>query len=298
MHHGDCLEWLTTLPDKSVDAVVSDPPYPEISRDYGRLTEGEWHTLMRGVVEQSRRVLKPHGSAVFILQPNSERVGRMRPWLWEFMAWTAREWNMVQDAWWWNTSAPPTVHVHRKNGLMRPSVKACVWLGEPDCFRNQDAVLWTETDANVAARAEGRMGLRTMPSGLGMRAGRCASVAAERGGVTPYNILPIANTNSSSSGGSEGHGAATPYPLCHWWVRYLSKPGDLILDPFAGSGTTGVAALRLGRRFAGAEQDATHYATACERLTAEAAGQTLAASRAGQLSLLADPSDAAERMAP
>ena len=147
MHHGDCLEWLTTLPDKSVDAVVSDPPDPEISRDYGRLTEGEWHTLMRGVVEQSRRVLKPHGSAVFILQPNSERVGRMRPWLWEFMAWTAREWNMVQDAWWWNTSAPPTVHVHRKNGLMRPSVKACVWLGEPDCLRNQDAVLWTETDA-------------------------------------------------------------------------------------------------------------------------------------------------------
>ena len=123
MHHGDCLEWMRTLPDKSVDAIVSDPSYPEISRDYGRLSEPEWHVLMRGVVEQSRRVLKPSGSAVFILQPNSERVGRMRPWLWEFLAWTAREWNQVQDAWWWNTAALP---LGGEIGLMRPSLKACV----------------------------------------------------------------------------------------------------------------------------------------------------------------------------
>lgn len=63
-------------------------------------------------------------------------------------------------------------------------------------------------------------------------------------------------------------------------------PGDLILDPFAGSATTGVAALRLGRRFTGAEQDAAHHATACERLAAEAAGQTLTQARTGQLPLL------------
>ena len=78
------------------------------------------------VVEQSRRVLKPSGSAVFILQPNSERVGRMRPWLWEFLAWTARRWNQVQDAWWWNTAALP---LGGEIGLMRPSLKTCVWLG-------------------------------------------------------------------------------------------------------------------------------------------------------------------------
>jgi DNA modification methylase len=80
---GDCLEVLKTLDAGSVDCVVTDPPYPEISRDYGRMTEPEWHQVMRGVVSEVRRVLKPRGSAVFILQPNSERVGRMRPWLWE-----------------------------------------------------------------------------------------------------------------------------------------------------------------------------------------------------------------------
>lgn len=297
MHHGDCLEWMRTLPDKSVDAIVSDPPYPEISRDYGRLSEPEWHVLMRGVVEQSRRVLKPSGSAVFILQPNSERVGRMRPWLWEFLAWTAREWNQVQDAWWWNTTAPPTVHTHRDIGLMRPSLKACVWLGEPDCYRDQGAVLWGESEANAAARTSARADLERRPSGQSMRAGRCSASAADRGGVTPFNVLPIPNTNSVDSGGAHDHGAATPYPLCAWWVRYLSKPGETILDPFAGSGTTGAAALRLGRHFMGAEKDAGHYATACERLAAEEGGSTLAAARAGQLSLLADPSTDSTRMA-
>lgn len=48
--HGDCLSLLPSIPSASVDAVISDPPYPEIDRDYGRWTEAEWHELMRGVV--------------------------------------------------------------------------------------------------------------------------------------------------------------------------------------------------------------------------------------------------------
>jgi hypothetical protein len=52
----------------------------------------------------------------------------MRPWLFEFMAKWCREWNMVQDAWWWNHTTAPTVHCQRKYGLMRPSLKACVWV--------------------------------------------------------------------------------------------------------------------------------------------------------------------------
>jgi DNA modification methylase len=76
---GDCRDLLKTLGDGSVDAIITDPPYPEITRDYGRMTEVEWHEMMRGVVAEARRVLKPSGSAVFILQPNSRKVGSMRP---------------------------------------------------------------------------------------------------------------------------------------------------------------------------------------------------------------------------
>lgn len=75
---GDCLDVLPIIPDQSVDAVITDPPYPCIRRDYGYWTEAEWWALIvEGVIPQVRRILKPTGNAVFILQPNSRRVGTM-----------------------------------------------------------------------------------------------------------------------------------------------------------------------------------------------------------------------------
>jgi hypothetical protein len=127
--HGDCRHEMRKLATASVDAVITDPIYPEVSRGYGRIGEAEWHDLMRDVVRESRRVLKPTGSAVIILQPNAEKVGQMRLWLWEFVVWAGKEWNLIQDVWWWAVDAMPVVHLQRKVGLMRPSVKTCVRLG-------------------------------------------------------------------------------------------------------------------------------------------------------------------------
>jgi tRNA G10 N-methylase Trm11 len=68
VHCGDCLEVLREMPDQSIDAVITDPPYAEVKRDYGRWTEQEWWALIvEGVVPEVRRVLKPTGSAVFII---------------------------------------------------------------------------------------------------------------------------------------------------------------------------------------------------------------------------------------
>lgn len=262
IHNGDCLEVLRTLADCSVDAVVTDPPYAEINRPYGRLTEPEWHLLMDGVIAEVRRVLKPTGSAVFILQPNSERVGRMRPWLFEFMAKWAREWNMVQDAWWWNHCTPPTIHCQRKHGLMRPSLKACVWLGPSDCYRNQGEVLWSESMHNAALR-NGDRALRISPSGLSMRNDRCASAAIERGGVTPFNVLPMRGANIEKG----KHGAATPLALAEWWVKYITPLEGVILDPFAGSGTMGVAAILERFNFIGIERETEYCEIARARIS-------------------------------
>jgi hypothetical protein len=250
-----------------VDAVVSDPPYAEVNRPYGRLTEAEWHNLMHAVVDGVRARLAPTGSAVFILQANSERIGKMRLWLWEFMVWVGKTWGIVQDAYWWNHGSVPTEHCMPGRGLMRPSVKACVWAGNSDCYRNQDEILWEPSHATVAARAEERA-LDYRPSGTRMRHQRCCMASVDRGGVTPFNLLPIANANSHSSGGAYGHGAATPLPLCDWWTRYIAPPAGLILDPFAGSGTTGVAALQTGRRFIGVEIDPDYCQIAAARLRA------------------------------
>ena len=263
---GDCIEILRQIPNESVDAVITDPPYPCIKRDYGYWTVDEWWSMIvDGVVPEVRRVLKPTGSAVFILQPNSEHVGQMRGWLWEFMAWVCREWNMIQDVWWWNYTVFPTVHCQRKYGLMRPSIKPMVWCGASNCYRNQDSVLWEMSDATKAVDLSDRA-LRYHPNGGTMRPGRCARTAIERDGSTPFNVVPLPNTNSRSSSGANGHGAGTPLELADWWTRYICPPGGVVLDSFFGAGTMGLAAVQNGCDFIGIEKEPEYCGIARRRI--------------------------------
>lgn len=268
---GDCREILPTIQSAAVDVVLTDPPYPCIKRAYGTWTEAEWFEMMRVVVPECMRILKPTGSAVFILQPNSERVGRMRTWLWEFMVWVGKEWGIVQDAYWWNPTSMPTVHTSRTNGLMRPSTKACVWIGSPGCYRDQGAVLWTQSEANKAVDRENRA-LQYYPSGLKNRRGRQAAAADERGGTTPFNLLPIANADSQSSAGALGHGAGTPAKLCDWWLRYLCPPGGTSLDPFGGSGTVALTALNQNKNAIQIERIPEYHEISQKRIAEVQAG--------------------------
>jgi hypothetical protein len=148
---------------------------------------------------------------------------------------------------------------------MKPSVKMCLWLGAQDCYRNQAEVLWAQSDAS-AAQSRSDRALRIHPSGLSMRPGRAVSVADERGGSTPFNLIPVANSDSTDSAGAHGHGAGTPSKLCSWWIRYLCPVGGTILDPFFGSGTVGIVANRLNRNFIGVEIDPEYFAIAKKRI--------------------------------
>jgi DNA modification methylase len=267
---GDCLAVLPTLAAQSFDLVFTDPPYPCIDRPYGYWTEPQWLAMMMKVVPQIRRVLKLTGSAVFVLQPNSERVGRMRTWLWDFLSWVGREWNVVQDAYWWNPTILPNGG-STTLGMMRSSVKTCVWMGPPDCYRNQDAVLLPESPRmgrhrKLASRREAVEA--SYASGNSMDAGRASRAVAKRGGTTPFNLI------RESAGGPEkqswnGHPAGTPLALCSWWLRYLCPPGDSILDPFAGTSTTGIAALQQEKSYVGIERMPEYVEISRKRLNAE-----------------------------
>jgi DNA modification methylase len=262
--HGDCTKELKKIATASIDAIICDPPYPEVNREYGRMTEKDWHEMMRKVVAESRRVLKPKGSAVFILQPNYESIGKMRLWLWEFVAWAGREWNLVQDCWWWCVDAMPLAGTNRKYGLMRQSVKMCVWLGSPDCYRNQEAVLWTPSQA-TSAKHRADIALRTGPSGRTYRNSTIAKSADERGGTTPFNCLPIAT--GGQPGGGQDHPATTPYDLAAWWCKYILPSGGTLLDCFAGSGTMLQAGLDNGAsKVIGIEKEAKYVKIARKRI--------------------------------
>jgi DNA modification methylase len=269
LYCGDCRDVLPTLPDASVDAIITDPPYPEIDRPYGRLTEAEWWDLMMVVCREARRILKPTGSAVFILQPNSRKVGSMRGWLFEFQAWACREWNMVQDAWWFNIQAPPTVHSNRTRGLMRPSLKAAVWLGSEDCFRDQAEILNLASKSTLADKRCDDDSLDYSPSGHHGKFKTRLSVCRERGGVTPFNVLAVGHGSGGDHGGKNGHGASTPTVIADNWTRYICPPGGTCLDPFLGGGTMALAALKRGRSFIGIEKMENYFDISVRRIEAE-----------------------------
>ena len=253
---GDCTKELKRIATASIDAIITDPPYPEVNREYGRMTEKDWHDMMHKVVAESRRVLKPEGSMAIVLQPNSEKIGQMRLWLWEFVAWAGREWNLVQDVYWWAIDAMPLVGTSRKYGLMRPSVKTVVWLGSPNCYRNQDAVLCSPSAA-IFAQHRADITLRKTNSGRTYRNSRIAKTATERDGTTPFNLLPIPVGGNSAE--KIPHPAVTPYDLAAWWCKYLLPAGGTLLDCFSGSGTMLQAGLDNGAsKVIGIEKEAKY----------------------------------------
>lgn len=103
-----------------------------------------------------------------------------------------------------------------------------------------------------------------------------------------HHMVPI----NGPAGGDRHHPTPKPIPLMLELVELFTDPDEIVLDPFAGSGTTGVACLRLGRRFIGIEKDEAFAKTARERLEAESQGLTLRAARAGQMPLFHNPGGA------
>jgi len=224
---------------------------------------------MNAIVPQVRRVLKPSGSAVFILQPNAEKAGRMRLWLWEFITTWGRKWGLVQDCYQWNYAQLP-FGAATTCGLMRSSVKYCVWLGNPDCYRNQEAVLIAESDTSRYRRSILRNAKATgytSPSASKRRTdtprlnqARCYSAAKRRGGVTPFNLIPATNTKNAPGETGSGHPARTSEDVVRFWIRYICPPGGSVLDPFAGAGTTLDVAVEEGRSAVGIELCAEYVA--------------------------------------
>lgn len=246
--NADCLDLLPFIAE--VDHVITDPPY-----------EAEAHTLQRRVKRQDGngenskwggRTDAMHISPLSFAPISGEQRG----WAAEGFARVSRRWSIafcqVEAAMKWADAFASAGALVRRIGV------------------------WIKPDA--------------MPQFSGDRPGMGyeSIVFAHRKGRSEWNgggRVAVFTHNKNTPGGAHDHETQKPLPLMLELVELFTDPGELVLDPFCGSGTTGVACLRLGRRFIGIEKDEKYAQVARDRLTAESQGQSLKAFRAGQIPL-------------
>ena len=238
---GDCRDVLPTLPERSVDHCLTDPPY-----------EAAAHTLQRRV--------KRDGGA---------------------MATEALSFEPISDE-------------QRRSAATEIARLTKRWIAA--FCQVEAAMAWSEAFASAGAATK-RIGVwikpDAMPQFTGDRPGMGyeSLVFAHRKGRSTWNgggRVGVFTHNKNTPGGAHAHETQKPLPLMLELVELFTDPGEVILDPFMGSATTGVACLRLGRRFIGIEKDPRYFAVARERMLAESQGLSLRDARAGQLPMFGE----------
>ena len=203
LHHGDCTAVLATLPESSVDLVVTDPPYVCRYRDRaGRVIANDDNPAwIAPAFRETFRVMKPDSLCV------------------SFYGWQHVEAFMRA---WKEAGLAPVGHL--------------VWPKE-----------YASRTGYLAARHEQ------------------AFLLAK--GNPPKPSTPLSDVQPWTYSGNRLHPTQKAVSILEPLIVAFSQPGDTVLDPFAGSGTTGVASARLQRRFIGIELDPGHHRAAEQRVT-------------------------------
>lgn len=247
--HGENAEVLPTLPAKSVAHVITDPPYSEHT-----------HSKQRRVItaqgESENRYTARGGGAIASVDLGFDAItADARDFCADRFADLTQRWCLVFSD--------------------LESTEAWLSTMVASGLRRWRFGIWNKLNCSPQF------------SGTGPAVGSEGIAIAHSVKAMKWNGggLPARWDFMIAHGGDRAHTTQKPIDLMLRLVELFTDPDDIILDPFAGSGTTGVAALRLGRRFIGIEKDARYAAIARERIEAETKGLTLRDVRAGQRSL-------------
>lgn len=269
---GDALEQLRTLPDGSVDCIVTSPPYYK-KRNYGapgqygqEPTLQEYVATMTAVFREARRVLADDGTLWLNLGDSYSAGGQGGNRGGRLMGGAHRD--LVPA----RTSTPGFAP---KNLLMVPARVAMALQDDGWTLRNE--IVWHKVNGvpepvrdRLAGKHE-KLYLLTPNRryGFDLDAIREPYVRPDDSRLTPQQVARGRNPGdvwSIPTGSYPGsHDAVFPIDLPLRCIRAGCKPGGTVLDPFSGSGTSGAAALQLGRKYVGIDLNPAYHDLARER---------------------------------
>ncbi|WP_436357409.1 site-specific DNA-methyltransferase [Brevundimonas sp. CEF1] len=242
---GDCIEVLKGLPDKSVDMVFADPPYnlqlggdllrPDNSKvdavddDWDKFDSfAAYDAFTRAWLGECRRVLKDEGSLWVI--GSYHNIFRLGAAMQDLGFW------VLNDIIWRKSNPMPNFKGTRFTNAHETLIWAAKSREQKRYTFNYDALKAFNEDTQM--RSDWTLALCT------------------------------GNERLKDDNGDKAHPTQKPEALLHRVILSASRVGDVILDPFFGTGTTGAAAKRLGRHFVGIERDETYAKLAEKRIKA------------------------------
>lgn len=245
---GDCLEELARLPEESVDVVVTSPPYNlalKYSQYHDRRDEADYLDWMVAVAEAVRRVMRPDASFFLNIAGSSSQ-----PWLpFELIVRLRAVFALQNHVAWVKSIALPADSV----GHYKPVP------GARFLHRNHEHIFHLTKSADVKLDRLS-IGVPFKDKSNIARRGHAADKRCR--GDTWF--IPYATVQSKAA--KFHHPGTFPVDLPRWAIRLHGKPAPVVLDPFAGTGTTLVAAEMEGAEGIGIELDAGYIAVARERL--------------------------------
>lgn len=267
---ADAREILSQLPSDSVDLIITSPPYAlHFKKEYGNVDKEGYVEWFLGFAPEIRRVLKEQGSFVLNIG-GSYNQGTPTRSLYHFKLLVALVdglgFHLAQECFWYNPAKMPApaewVNVRRVR--IKDSVEYVWWLAKsPHPKADNRNVLQSYSPDMIRLNKRG-VRATVRPSGHNIKKGFDAIApggsippnvieAVEAG---PDNILRMGNnaandtyTKRCKEAGIKIHPARFPAALPEFFIRLLTEEGDLVVDPFAGSNTTGAVAEKLGRRW-------------------------------------------------
>lgn len=265
---GDSAVWLPRLPRSCVDLFFTSPPYAD-ARSYSRIHPDRYVEWFLPFARAMHEATTETGSLVLNIKNRVAQTGPLRgqrhPYVYQLvLALQHMGWRWLETYIWAKPNAVPGRYGPRTKDAFE-YVYHFARGARPSFNLDAIRVPYRTSAAEIERRKLDTNGRRNTNAGFG----RDRTGTYVHSGADPGNVVTVPQTYNQHYG--VAHTAAMPEGLASFFIRAVCPPDGVVIDPFAGGGTTTVVARRLGRRAGGIELHQEFVMEARRRINADEA---------------------------